>query len=138
MTVHDEPNPSAPILLPNGNLAPSQQPNEWREAHEKLKGTRPEQLSRDEFATLGHAPGTLRAIRRHCVQCCGGIEAEARRCATTWCTLWPFRTGSDPFRRRELDGAAHERAAARMRAVNDRRASRSADLKSCPPAGEKP
>lgn len=138
MTVHDEPNRNAPVLMPNGKLAPSQQPKVWREAHDKLKGIRPEQLSRDDLAALGHEPGALNAIRQNCVQCQGGAEAEVRRCTTTWCPLWPFRMTSDPWRRRRWDQPARERAAARMRSVNERRSGNAADLKSCEPDGTDP
>lgn len=39
----------------------------------------------------------MRAIRAHCVECCGGSYAEANKCTATGCTLWPYRMGKNPF-----------------------------------------
>ena len=40
----------------------------------------------------------LKAIRAKCKDCCGGSEAEVRRCGMIDCPLWPFRMGTNPFR----------------------------------------
>ena len=39
------------------------------------------------------------AIRATCVLCIGGPK-KVRACPSVTCSLWPFRMGSNPFRRR--------------------------------------
>lgn len=39
----------------------------------------------------------LRAIRAKCLDCCGGQQAEVRRCTAVGCALWPYRMASNPF-----------------------------------------
>ena len=39
----------------------------------------------------------LRAVRQHCLICCGGERGEVRNCAAgKTCSLWPFRFGVNP------------------------------------------
>jgi hypothetical protein len=38
----------------------------------------------------------LRALRQHCVECCGGNFAEVRACSAQSCPLWLFRHGRNP------------------------------------------
>lgn len=33
------------------------------------------------------------AIRKKCVDCCGGITLEVRHCPAHTCPLWPYRLG---------------------------------------------
>ena len=35
------------------------------------------------------------AIRNKCIDCCGGVRAEVRKCPATNCPLWPFRMGAE-------------------------------------------
>ena len=42
----------------------------------------------------------LKAIRSHCIDCCGGNKAEVRRCVAVKCALWHLRMGTNPFQRR--------------------------------------
>lgn len=59
----------------------------------------------------------LQAIRKHCLECCGGSWAEVRDCTPMItpsgerrCTLYPYRFGSDPKPARKsdnLDGHRH-------------------------------
>jgi len=39
----------------------------------------------------------LTGIRAYCVFCSGGSPRGATNCTNTCCSLWPFRTGSNPF-----------------------------------------
>ena len=39
----------------------------------------------------------LKAIRAHCIDCCGGNKAEVRRCVAVKCALWHLRMGTNPF-----------------------------------------
>jgi hypothetical protein len=41
----------------------------------------------------------LRAIRKKCLDCCCGNDAEGRRCAIATYALWPFRMGKNPNRK---------------------------------------
>lgn len=41
-------------------------------------------------------PSPLKAVRRHCLDCCGGSANEVSLCAAKSCPLWPFRFGSNP------------------------------------------
>ena len=78
---------------------------------EPLQGTQPHQnyfvgknpliLGGVELEKAGIERTTpLRAIRRHCLSCCGFNRAEVRRCVATRCPLWPLRMGGNPFHRK--------------------------------------
>lgn len=36
-----------------------------------------------------------KAIREKCIDCCGGLRAEVRRCPAAQCPLWIFRNGTE-------------------------------------------
>ena len=36
-----------------------------------------------------------KAVREKCIDCCGGVRAEVRKCPATSCALWPFRMGAE-------------------------------------------
>lgn len=38
------------------------------------------------------------AIRRHCLECCGGSTKAVHECPSACCALHPFRDGKDPYR----------------------------------------
>ena len=50
--------------------------------------------------TFPEAPNYRDAIRRKCLDCCVGDRSEVDRCHPTHCAPWPFRFGSNPFRKR--------------------------------------
>jgi hypothetical protein len=80
----------------------------------------------DEGELIGEHPGdvppqilsqkfraqNLKAIRGKCLDCCCGNSAEVRKCVAADCALWPFRLGTNPFRKKtELKpGEKRERA----------------------------
>jgi hypothetical protein len=37
-----------------------------------------------------------RDVRQYCLGCCGGNDAEVRRCAIYDCPAWPYRMGRNP------------------------------------------
>lgn len=41
-------------------------------------------------------PKAMKAIRRACLDCCGGQPGEVRLCPAIACGLWPFRLGIGP------------------------------------------
>jgi hypothetical protein len=69
-----------------------------------LQGKNPLDLPAEIYASLGHEPQPiLSAIRKKCLDCCGEAPSEVRRCTSVKCALWPYRMGSNPFRKsREL------------------------------------
>jgi hypothetical protein len=63
-----------------------------------LIGRDPRQMTVAELNALGHEKQPLlRVIRLNCVECCGGAEAEVRRCRMHWCPFWPYRMATNPF-----------------------------------------
>jgi hypothetical protein len=61
-------------------------------------GQDPRRLSTDELRELGHrGKPLLQAMRRRCIDCCGGKKDEVRRCTAVACPLWPYRMGTDPW-----------------------------------------
>ena len=44
-----------------------------------------------------------KAIRLKCLDCCGGNNAEVRRCPATGCPLWRYRMGSEKRGRETAD-----------------------------------
>jgi hypothetical protein len=82
-------------------------------------GRDPRLMSAAELQALNHTSSSvLAAVRAHCVDCCGGEAAEARKCVVTSCPLWPFRMGVNPLARRAV--SAEQRAAMRERAAKAR------------------
>jgi hypothetical protein len=53
------------------------------------------QDAQPDIEAAGHTT-PLRAVRLHCVECCGGSSNEVRHCSATSCPLWPFRFGRRP------------------------------------------
>lgn len=85
-------------------------------------GRDPRTMRRDELHALGHQPvPVLNVIRAKCADCCGGSAAEARKCVATSCALWPYRTGSNPFRAKRVLSEA-EKVALRDRLTVQREA----------------
>lgn len=41
----------------------------------------------------------IKAIKAHCIECCGGSYSEAKQCTATKCPLWCFRCGKNPYRK---------------------------------------
>lgn len=67
-----------------------------------------------EAAGLVGAP-VLDVIRAKCIDCSGGEMAEARKCVSTKCPLWPYRFGTNPFRvKRDVSDEQRAALAARL------------------------
>ena len=41
----------------------------------------------------------IKAIRKHCIECCGGSHKEVRECNRVDCHLYPYRMGINPRRK---------------------------------------
>lgn len=83
--------PSAEPLNPY--LTPSPQAVDRGE----MIGLDPAFLSLPTLRGLGHPESPMKAVRVHCVRCCGGSYAEANKCTATSCALWAYRMGRNPF-----------------------------------------
>lgn len=69
-----------------------------RAADGTVIGQDPRSLTPPELRELGHrGKPLLQAMRRRCVDCCGGKADEVRRCTAVACPLWPYRMGTDPW-----------------------------------------
>jgi hypothetical protein len=66
-------------------------------------GKHPSELPSNFLSLKFRAQNPLKAIREKCLDCCCGNTAEVRKCVAVDCALWPFRMGTNPFRKkREL------------------------------------
>ena len=46
----------------------------------------------------------VKAIRKHCLDCVGNSDHEVKICTAEGdCFLWPFRFGTNPFRKPQSD-----------------------------------
>ncbi len=69
----------------------------------ELIGRRPSDVPTEFLSLNFRAQNPLKAIRDKCLDCCCANAAEVRKCVATDCALWPFRMGTNPFRKkREL------------------------------------
>jgi hypothetical protein len=85
----------------------------------ELVGRRPSDVP-SEFLYLNFsAQNPMKAIRAKCIDCCCGNAAEVRKCVATDCDLWPFRLGSNPFRKRStLSEDEKQRRAAQLKRLD--------------------
>lgn len=83
------------------------------------EGRDPRTMTQAELRALGHEPmPVLSAIRAHCLDCCAGSPGEVRHCTAVKCPSWPYRMGTNPWRKeREISDENREAAAARLRAL---------------------
>ena len=58
-------------------------------------------LREDYIKRTGHAPGRAVAVKLFCVDCMGGERAEARRCKTRECLIWPYGLAAAAIKRGE-------------------------------------
>lgn len=75
-----------------------------------LIGRDPRKMSVTELNDIGHEAMPLsKVIRKHCIECSGGVESEVRKCPATSCELWPYRMKKNPFstRKGNPNGAEH-------------------------------
>ena len=63
-------------------------------------GANPASLSLADIQALGHPQSPIKAIRAHCLDCCGGQAGEVRKCTATGCALWPLRMGKNVYHAR--------------------------------------
>jgi len=67
---------------------------------DQLIGQRPEDVPREILFQKFSAKNPVKAIRARCLDCCCGDASEVRKCVSTDCASWPFRIGTNPFRKK--------------------------------------
>jgi hypothetical protein len=84
-------------------------------------GRDPREMTREELRAAGHEPmSALQALRARCLDCCRHQEREVALCPAVDCPAWPFRTGTDPWRKPASE-ARREAARRTMAEINARR-----------------
>src|SRR5215831_18606846 len=87
-------------------------------------GRDPRQMTREELRKVGHEPmSPLPALRARCLDCCGEQEKEVALCTAVKCPSWPFRMGTNPWRKPPSE-ARREAARQAMTNLNARRQKR--------------
>lgn len=82
---------------------------------EKKSGRDPREVTPADLEGAGHFPDKLTAIiRGKCIDCCGGSLVEVKCCTVTDCNLWPYRMGTNPFRKRTLTETQREAVKERL------------------------
>jgi|SRR6476646_1083782 len=82
----------------------------------ELIGKHPNEVPSQTLSLKFRAQNPLKAIREKCLDCCCGNAAEVRKCVAIECPLWPFRMGTNPFRKkRELSLAQQRDRSQRLR-----------------------
>ncbi len=69
----------------------------------------PTKVPSDFLARYYGEKNPLRAIRAKCLDCCCGSASEVRKCVAVDCSLWPFRIGVNPFRKKRTLSAEQKR-----------------------------
>ena len=82
--------PPFPEVRPSQDSPVMSEPNHSRRTRAKMTM---------ELTKHGHQPlSPMRALRKHCLDCCNDSPNEVRHCPCTTCPLWPFRMGKNPWR----------------------------------------
>jgi len=96
-------------------------------------GRDPREMTPDDLREAGHEPmPPLQALRTRCLDCCGYQENEVAHCPAVDCPSWPFRMGTNPWRRPASE-ARREAARRAMTNLNARRRKRKAAEPSASP-----
>jgi hypothetical protein len=84
-------------------------------------GRDPRGMTQDELRAVGHEPmSPLQALRARCLDCCAQQSREVAVCTAVGCPSWPFRMGTDPWRKPASE-ARREAARRTMAELNARR-----------------
>jgi hypothetical protein len=97
-------------------------------------GRDPREMTQDELRATGHKPKSpLQALRDRCLDCCGDLEKEVALCPAVDCPSWPFRMGTDPWRKPASE--ARRKAARRAMTTLNARRNRNGTAPSTTPPG---
>jgi hypothetical protein len=84
-------------------------------------GRDPREMTQVELREVGHEPmSPLQALRARCLDCCAQQAGEVALCSAVDCPAWPFRMGTDPWRKPASE-ARREAARRTMTELNARR-----------------
>jgi hypothetical protein len=85
----------------------------------EMIGKHPGNVPSDFLSLKFRAQNPLKAIREKCLDCCCGNASEVRKCVAVDCALWPFRMGTNPFRKkRKLSPQQKREVTERFRAAS--------------------
>jgi hypothetical protein len=85
---------------------------------DNVAGRDPREMTADELREAGHEPmSPLQAHRARCLDCCAQQANEVARCSAVRCPAWPFRLGTDPWRK-PASQARREAARRSMERIN--------------------
>ena len=90
----------------------------------ELVGRIPAKVPLEFLSLTFSAQNPVKAIRARCFDCCCGDASEVRKCVATECPSWPFRMGTNPFRKKPVLSKSE-------------RQRRTALLQGAPPSGAK-
>ncbi len=54
-----------------------------------------------EDTLVSYETSPLKAIKKKCIECFGGSQAEVKRCTGKSCPLYPYRFGTNPYRQQK-------------------------------------
>jgi hypothetical protein len=81
-------------------------------------GRDPREMTPEELEAAGHEPmSPLQAHRARCLDCCAGQVNEVAVCPVVECPAWPFRMGTNPWRKPASE-ARREAARRTMERIN--------------------
>ena len=66
----------------------------------ELIGQHPRDVPLKSLSLKFRVQNPLKALRERCLDCCCFQPAEVRRCVSVDCPSWPFRMGTNPFRKK--------------------------------------
>ena len=82
----------------------------------ELIGKHPNDMPLEILSLKFRAQNPLKALREKCIDCSCGDTSEVRKCVAVDCALWPYRMGTNPFRKkRELSPHEKRERAKRLR-----------------------
>ena len=86
----------------------------------ELIGKHPSDMPSEILCLKFRAQNPLKAIREKCLDCCCANATEVRKCVAVDCALWPYRMGTNPFRKkRELAPVEKHERAERLRKARE-------------------
>ena len=84
-------------------------------------GRDPREVPSEILSLYHREQNPLKALRERCLDCCCGSATEVRKCVATACVLWPFRLGTNPFRKRgALSEEERRKRVARLRRASEK------------------
>jgi hypothetical protein len=78
----------------------------------ELIGKHPIEVPSDILGLKFRAQNPLKAIREKCLDCCCNNAAEVHKCVAVDCALWPYRMGTNPFRKKREHSDEQKRTVA--------------------------